>query len=122
MHRVSKTAIIARIADQVQVRPSVVRAVVEELFTQIKDEVAAGNLVTFTNFGSFRQKAASGALIHYPQNPQSLGGYAPAQLPKFKASPAFKKACQKEHVPIETVRVVRNSDPEQPEPLIHLSC
>ena len=87
----NKTQLIDSVAKESSLKKREVEAVVETLLNTIINEVAAGNKVQITGFGSFERKLRGAREIRNPRPPHTLMNVPESKSPTFTAGSVFKE-------------------------------
>ena len=90
----TKTELIGAIAENTGVSKRDTRAVVDELFQVVENEVAAGNNVGIIGFGTFGIRNRAERSGRNPQTGDAIT-IAAHKAPHFKPGKAFKEAVNK---------------------------
>ena len=86
----NKTQIIDAVAKASELKKNEVQAVVENLLNTIMDEVAKGEKVQITGFGSFERKERGERVIRNPRTGESMK-VPPSKSPSFTTGSIFKE-------------------------------
>jgi DNA-binding protein HU-beta len=90
----NKTQLIDAVAKEANIKKRDVEAVVENFINIIVDEVAKGEKVQITGFGSFERKARGERMIKNPRTGEPMK-VAPSKSPSFSAGSVFKEKVNK---------------------------
>ena len=90
----NKTQLIDAVAKESGLKKREVEAVVENLINKIIDEVANGEKVQITGFGSFERKERGERNIKNPRTGEDMI-VAPSKSPSFSAGSVFKEKVNK---------------------------
>lgn len=86
----NKTELIAAVTKESNVKKRDVEAVMEALVNTVMDEVAKGEKVQITGFGSFERKERSARTVKNPRTQESIDVPA-SKAPGFSAGAVFKE-------------------------------
>lgn len=89
----NKAELISEIAEKVNMSKKDTEAVVEEVFSTIKDKVSVGEKIAIAGFGSFEKKHREASKRRNPKTQEPVDVPA-TDVPHFKASSAFKENCK----------------------------
>jgi len=90
----NKTQLIDAVAKEANIKKRDVEAVVENLINIIVGEVANGEKVQITGFGSFERKERGERTIKNPRTGEPIQ-VAPSKSPSFSAGSVFKEKVNK---------------------------
>ena len=90
----NKTQLIEAVAKESNLKKRDVEAVVENFINIIVDEVAKGEKVQITGFGSFERKERGERTIKNPRTGEPMQ-VAPSKSPSFSAGSVFKERVNK---------------------------
>ena len=90
----NKTQLIEAVAKESNLKKRDVEAVVENFINIIVDEVAKGEKVQITGFGSFERKERGERTIKNPRTGEPMQ-VAPSKSPSFSAGSVFKEKVNK---------------------------
>ena len=90
----NKTELLAAVAKASGIKKSDVEAVVENFINVIQDEVAKGEKVQITGFGSFERKERGERIVKNPRTGEPIQ-VAPSKSPSFSAGSVFKEQVNK---------------------------
>ena len=90
----NKTEIIEQIAKNHEVTKAKAAAIVNDVFNIISDEVANGNKVCVTGFGTFAPAERNAKTVRNPQTGKMMN-VAAKTVPVFRAGSEFKKKVNK---------------------------
>lgn len=86
----NKTELVSAVTKESNVKKRDVEAVIEALTNTIMSEVAKGEKVQITGFGSFERKERSARTVKNPRTQESIDVPA-SKAPSFSAGTAFKE-------------------------------
>ena len=86
----NKTQLIAEVAKASNIKKNDVDVVVENLINVIMEEVAKGEKVQVTGFGSFERKERGERMIRNPRTGEDMK-VPPSKSPSFTAGSVFKE-------------------------------
>ena len=90
----NKTELLSAVAKESGVKKADVEAVVEAFLSTIQDEVAKGEKVQITGFGSFERKERGARTVKNPRTGEPLD-VAASKSPSFSAGSVFKEKVNK---------------------------
>ena len=90
----NKTELLSAVAKASDIKKSDVEAVVESFLNIITDEVAKGEKVQITGFGSFERKERGERTVKNPRTGEPIQ-VAPSKSPSFSAGSVFKEQVNK---------------------------
>lgn len=90
----NKTDIIERIAQNHEVTKKKANEIFNDIFATISDEVANGNKVTISGFGTFAPAERDAKKVRNPQTGEMMN-VAAKTVPVFRAGTEFKKKVNK---------------------------
>jgi len=90
----NKTELIDTVAKEANIRKSDVAAIVESFLNTVADEVAKGEKVQITGFGSFERRERGERTVNNPRTGEPIK-VAPSKSPAFSAGSVFKEAVNK---------------------------
>jgi len=90
----NKTQLIDTVTKEANLKKRDVEAVLDVLFTTIMSEVAKGEKVQITGFGSFERKSRSERVIKNPRTGEQMT-VPPMKTPSFSAGSIFKEKVNK---------------------------
>ena len=90
----NKTELLANVAKEANIKKSDVEAVVESFLNTIMSEVAKGEKVQITGFGSFERKERGERMIKNPRTGEPMK-VAPSKSPSFSSGSVFKEKVNK---------------------------
>jgi DNA-binding protein HU-beta len=90
----NKTQLIDAVTKESNMKKRDVEAVIENLINTIVDEVAKGEKVQITGFGSFERKERGERTIKNPRTGEPML-VAPSKSPSFSAGSVFKEKVNK---------------------------
>jgi Bacterial nucleoid DNA-binding protein len=90
----NKTQLIEIVTKEANLKKRDVEAVMDVLFTSIMAEVAKGEKVQITGFGSFERKSRSERTIKNPRTGEPMT-VPPMKTPSFSAGSIFKEKVNK---------------------------
>lgn len=85
----NKGELVARIADEVDLSQKQVEHVLTEFLEEIKKQVAKGEKVTLTGFGTFSKRHRKGRVGRNPRTGEEIK-IAASSVPAFSAGKQFK--------------------------------
>ena len=90
----NKTELLGVVAKESGIKKSDVEVVVEALLNTIQNEVAKGEKVQITGFGSFERKERGERIVKNPRTGEDIK-VAPSKSPSFSAGSVFKEKVNK---------------------------
>ena len=90
----NKTELLAAVAKESGIKKADVEAIVEALTNIIADEVAKGEKVQITGFGSFERRERGERIVKNPRTGEDIK-VAPSKAPAFSAGSVFKEKVNK---------------------------
>ena len=90
----NKTQLIDAVAKEANIKKRDVETIVENFLNIIVDEVAKGEKVQITGFGSFERKERGERMIKNPRTGEPMQ-VAPSKSPSFSAGSVFKEKVNK---------------------------
>ena len=93
--KMNKTQLIDAVSKESGLKKREVETVVENLINTIISEVANGEKVQITGFGSFERKERGERIIKNPQPPHNDMKVPPSKSPSFSAGSVFKEKVNK---------------------------
>ena len=90
----NKTQLIDAVSKEANIKKRDVETVVENFLNIIVDEVAKGEKVQITGFGSFERKERGERMIKNPRTGEPMQ-VAPSKSPSFSAGSVFKEKVNK---------------------------
>ena len=90
----TKTDLIAKVAEQTGLTKKDAEVAVSAVFSTITNELAKGEKVSLTGFGTFEVKERAERMGHNPKTGEAMK-IAASKAPSFKAGKALKDAVAK---------------------------
>jgi nucleoid DNA-binding protein len=92
--KMNKTQLVDAVAKASEIKKRDVEAILESLTNIIQDEVAKGEKVQITGFGSFERRERGERTVKNPRTGEDIK-VAPSKSPAFSAGSVFKERVNK---------------------------